>query len=570
MLMASFLAIIPLLSVGWLLMDINAKAVESGIKEFHIMLASDLAQAAEFEVERCRTTLQGIAAALTDVGQPEELRLGVALALVSGQGDQRVAIYSATGGLIDQILPQEQATPRAGEFDEQLSAEELREAQKGMLTLPPIAQGARVSFKLLLPLYVGEKLTGFLASTVDLAPLAVRLAELSGAHLRGLPDPLMVVDLKGRLLAQVPGAERELLEPAPLGDLMEGISTEALEAGLTISKLYDSPRGEFVAAAVGLPSLPLLVVVQQPREVAYGSLGVMRVTLIFALTLATFLALFLAIFFSRRLTAPLQSLADFARDLAERRFERRVTINTRDELAILGEAMSTAAADLQNSELRIREELEIRKDLGRYLNADLVDKVVRREQNMALGGCRMPISVLFADVVGFTPLTERLAPEEVVGILNELFTILTEIIFRHGGTVDKFLGDCVMAIWGAPEPQADHAYRALQAAEDIMRWLEIGNVGWRARFGVELQLAVGVNSGEAIVGNVGSEARMEYTAIGDVVNVASRLEMIARPQQILISETTKQAAGDDFEYQDLGLRELAGRAEQLRLYEVKL
>ena len=230
--------------------------------------------------------------------------------------------------------------------------------------------------------------------------------------------------------------------------------------------------------------------------------------------------------------------------------------------------MNQAATDLQASEVRIRKEEAIRADLGRYLPAELVDKVVKREQDMGLGGARREITVLFADVVAFTPLTQQLEPEVTVQILNELFTIMTDIVFRHDGTVDKFIGDCVMAMWGAPTEEPDHAARALEAAEEIVSWLEIGNANWKKKYGVTIQIAVGINSGEAVVGNIGSKTRMEYTAIGDAVNVAARLEAIARPQQILLTEQTKEAAGEGFSYTEIGERTLAGHETPTRLFEL--
>ncbi|MCA9682846.1 MAG: adenylate/guanylate cyclase domain-containing protein, partial [Myxococcales bacterium] len=116
----------------------------------------------------------------------------------------------------------------------------------------------------------------------------------------------------------------------------------------------------------------------------------------------------------------------------------------------------------------------------------------------------------------------------------------------------------------------DHARRALACAEDMMSFLEAGRDQWRDRYGVELRLAIGVNSGTAVVGNIGSDRRMEYTAIGDVVNVAARLEAIARPQQILVSEHTRELAADHFDFAAIGSRPLAGREQPLKLYEVRL
>ena len=154
-----------------------------------------------------------------------------------------------------------------------------------------------------------------------------------------------------------------------------------------------------------------------------------------------------------------------------------------------------------------------------------------------------------------------------MAILNQLFTILTEIVFRHAGTVDKFIGDCVMAFWGAPEDQPDHAARAVATAEDMLRWLDVGNEAWQAQYGVTIHLAIGIHTGEAVVGNFGSETRMEYTCIGDTVNVAARLEALARPQQILASRATRDAA-DGADYIPLGTHQVPGRVEPLELFEV--
>jgi class 3 adenylate cyclase len=249
----------------------------------------------------------------------------------------------------------------------------------------------------------------------------------------------------------------------------------------------------------------------------------------------------------------------------------RAQVHTQDELSVLGEAMERAAQDIQSGEARLLREEAIRQDLGRYLPREVVERVVKREQDMGLGGRSAQITVLFADVVKFTPLTETLEPAEVVSILNQLFTILTEIIFRHGGTVDKFIGDSVMAFWGAPDPSEDHAERAVEAAEDMMRWLEVGNASWSLEHKVEIELAIGVCSGEAVVGNVGSDSRMAYTAIGKIVNTAARLEAIAQPCQILIAGQTLALLPEGlFDVVPCGQQSFPHSDEVVTLYEVKL
>jgi class 3 adenylate cyclase len=173
---------------------------------------------------------------------------------------------------------------------------------------------------------------------------------------------------------------------------------------------------------------------------------------------------------------------------------------------------------------------------------------------------------MFADVVAFTPLTEQHEPERVVAILNELFTFMTEIIFKHGGIIDKFIGDCVMAVFGAPTSRDDDALRAARAAEEMMRWLEVGNARWKKELGFELQMGIGINTGEAVVGNIGSNKRMEYTVIGDTVNVAARLEALARPGQILLTEVMAEAIEDEFDTASLGEHQLVGKQEPIEIF----
>lgn len=326
-----------------------------------------------------------------------------------------------------------------------------------------------------------------------------------------------------------------------------------------------------VGAVETLPELGWAAAIWRPEPVAYAALTQLRIRGAFVAIAALLLALVAGLATGRAVARPILRLVGETRLVAARRWRDLAPASTRsDELGDLERALGTMAAGLEQSEAEIAREAKLRSDLGRFVSAPLVDALVRGEHPLALGGKRAEVSILFADVVGFTPLAEVRSAEQIVALLNELFSVLTEIVFRHGGTVDKFVGDCIMAVFGAPVPAADHAHCALAAAEDMMRFLETANEEWRAKYDVEIRLGIGVNSGEAVVGNIGSTKRMEYTVIGDVVNVAARLEGIAQPDQVLVGEGTQRLVGDAFALRRLGDQHLTGRKTATTVYVLEV
>ncbi len=565
-LMAGILTVVPLVAVGVALININVRAVQTTIREFQIAVADDVARSVDSELASAQDTLNGVASVLIRPGLEEDNRITLALTLVeSSEAIDHAALFGPEGKFIDAL--REEKSPKTPTDPLPKAIRERAEARNVAVGAAQIIEGS-VRVPVTIPLRAQGKVTGYASSYLDLSPVQARVKRLGDAHFTGLTDPILVVDDRSRVVARAGASAR--LEPAPALPLLSHLGQAALDTGVSRSEEYSLGGGTaMVGALVGTPRAPWGVVIQQPRDVVYGSIDQMRLVIALTVVATIALALFVALVMARRISAPLAELAAFAGSLARRDFNTRMTVNTNDELSLLGNAMFKAAKDLASSEQRIKDEVAIRTDLGRYLPQDLVDQVVAREQDMGLGGRRTPITVLFCDVVGFTPLTERLPPEEVVALLNELFTILTEIVFRHGGTVDKFIGDALMAIWGAPKPTENHAGKAIAAAEEMIEWLDIGNARWRDRFGVQLELAVGVNSGEAVVGNVGSESRMEYTAIGDAVNVAARLESVAQPMQVIVSEATMTLTRDQFDYEPLGEQKVTGRKRPVQIYALE-
>ena len=316
-----------------------------------------------------------------------------------------------------------------------------------------------------------------------------------------------------------------------------------------------------IANLYTVPELGWTIAVWCPTSDAYSLHKVMRRDLILACIAAIALAIAVGWFFGRTIARPILHIAKQVDYIGQRRWDKVcVELYRTDEIGLLASSIEQMADDLEKSELVIERQAQQRNDLSRFLSKELVDAIVEGRHPLSLGGKRAEVSVLFADVVAFTPLAESRPAEEVVKLLNELFSMLSEIIFRHQGMVDKFIGDCVMAVWGAAETQPDHAKRAVAAADDMMRFLETAAGTWRETFGVEVRLGVGINSGQVLVGNVGSNKRMEFTVIGDVVNVASRLETLAQPNQVLLTAQTRAAIGDAFEVASLGEHDITGHS----------
>lgn len=205
---------------------------------------------------------------------------------------------------------------------------------------------------------------------------------------------------------------------------------------------------------------------------------------------------------------------------------------------------------------------------GQYVPPELVEEMDRGQQQVSLEGESRDMSVLFSDVRGFTSVSEGLDPKQLTQLMNEFLTPLTRVIHEHRGTIDKYMGDAVMAFWGAPLPDADHASHAVGAALDMVAAMRRLGPVFRARGWPELRIGVGVNSGVMNVGNMGSQFRMAYTVMGDAVNLGSRIEGLTKAYgvEIIVSESTRDAA-PEFAYIELDRVRVKGKTEAVGIFE---
>lgn len=229
-------------------------------------------------------------------------------------------------------------------------------------------------------------------------------------------------------------------------------------------------------------------------------------------------------------------------------------------------AMVTEQANLME---KIHHEEMMRSRLERFHSPEIVDLIISGDsegEDTMLSPKGKTVTVLFTDIENFTPLSERLSPTEVSQLLNRYFRKMTDIIFDYSGTLDKYIGDAIMAVFGAPIERENDAERAILSALDMRNALfqMMKNIEPHKRFDIRL----GINSGQVLAGNLGSPKRMDYTVIGDVVNTASRLESIAQPNQILIGKSTYKCVKNKFNIRKIGKRLVKGKSHALTVYEV--
>lgn len=247
---------------------------------------------------------------------------------------------------------------------------------------------------------------------------------------------------------------------------------------------------------------------------------------------------------------------------------RAGTFNTND-LDLLSALANYAAVAIERTRLnqKIQEEQATREKLARYHSPGVIERILSSGASDSLEMQERVVTVCFADIVGFTSLAENLEPRAVGAVINEFFTELTECIFKYEGTLDKYIGDCIMAVFGAPIPQEDHALRCVRAVLEMYETLE--RLNQDRSDGRSLQLRTGINSGKVVAGDIGSPKRKDYSVLGDAVNLASRLEStVAKPGWIVIGEATYEEVKEYFDCEYLGSQSVKGKKREVGSYRV--
>lgn len=265
------------------------------------------------------------------------------------------------------------------------------------------------------------------------------------------------------------------------------------------------------------------------------------------------------------LIRPLKALVRGVAEIARGNFEYRIRKSTNDEIGDLTSAFNVMAKDLKDKVL-------IEDAFKRYVSHQVADEILKDPDVFAksLKGTKKRITAFFGDIRGFTPISEQLPPEEVVAFLNFYLTEMTTIIFANEGTIDKFMGDCIMAVFGAPVEHSDDVYKAVKSGVEIQKRIEEMNKQRVTEGKQDIHVGIGINYGEAVVGNIGSTQRLEYTVIGDSVNTAARLQTVAKGGEIVVSDSVYREVKDHFDFIHMEPVKVKGKARSLKVWKIAL
>ncbi len=383
-----------------------------------------------------------------------------------------------------------------------------------------------------------------------------------------VPIAIFIVALLGlpwySLFALVPGAAVVLL----YGFLARFFATELTMRPVLQDISADLPDGEQPAAKVvplrwkllvAFPAINIItgVVVAGLAQRGHAHLSDLGIAIVAAVAVAFTISLELTLMLSRSILQPIQDLRAATRRVAAGDLGTRVPVISNDETGALTGAFNQMMAGLQERE-------KLHDAFGTYVDPQLAERVLAEGVN--LEGEEVEVTVLFIDIRDFTEFAERSSAREVTGKLNEFYELVVPILVRHGGHANKFVGDGLLGVFGAPDRLSDHADRALAAALEIVSAV-------RSRFAGSLRIGVGVNSGPVVAGTIGGGGHLEFTVIGDAVNTAARVEAVTREtgDELLLTEATRCLLTRDFgELEPRGTVELKGKREPVALWGVRV
>lgn len=382
------------------------------------------------------------------------------------------------------------------------------------------------------------------------------------------------IDALSRVVVNFDGAPHQVFETIPAADILGGkieasrLKGKVVFVGATAPDLHDDQLAP-TSNGAPMPGVELHAsfydTLRSERWLQPVPLSIMAAAILLLAVLVSLFAVLLRARWSAPLTVVLWIAVLVTAFVA---FDRGWQVDLLWPTLVIG--VSYALVTLERRVTSDRERRKLQSAFSRYVSASVVQSILKDPTKLHLGGEKRRMSVLFSDVRGFTSISEKLTPEDLVDVMNTYLTRMTDIVFENDGVLDKYIGDAVMAFWNAPFDQPDHALRAIKTALAMQKALRFMNDEKAFGEDLELKIGIGINTGDMIVGNMGSEVRFDYTVIGDNVNLASRMEGITKEYGVglLISEATRSDVAGKILTRRVDKVAVKGKKEPVTLYEV--
>ncbi|QDK37042.1 adenylate/guanylate cyclase domain-containing protein [Bdellovibrio sp. NC01] len=399
------------------------------------------------------------------------------------------------------------------------------------------------------------KITHVVLADVALAPLEKPFTDPS-------ERTQYLIDRQGELLAHK--EEQKAISRLSMATSPFVMKALAQKSPQFQTKFKDSDTGENYFGASVKTSYGVTIVSQTSEAAILEVSNEVKRRAIFVAGSAISMAIFFIFLFSMTLTSPIEKLAEMIKMVSKGNFDvkARAKVRSHDEVGDLAEAFDHMTEGLKERD-------KVKSLFSKFHGSSVAEDLIGKD--IGVGGQNKDVVVFFSDIRGFTAFSEKRSPEEVVEMLNEYFGVMVKIINQHGGVVDKFIGDAIMAVWGAPRSSDRDAHNAVRACLEMRRNLDALNEKRIARGQPAINIGMGLHAGKAISGTIGSDERMEYTVIGNTVNTASRIEASTKAfgADLLVTDSVIEKVGEDFKVELAGAAEVKGRSEAIKMYKVR-
>lgn len=564
----SLIAFFTTLILTFILSRVNIDALRLSAKDYAVAIADEITRDINSKTQELKNTIDAIMAIFNDPKLTVQEKIDYVKMRLSFQGMiNYVGIYNPEGTLVDQFS---EPGRRIHKTIEEKIKSRLADADILYNTFYPEGDSFPV-LELTLPWRLNKELLGYLSAGLDLSWLSQYLRELSLRRF-GMDDLIYIVNQDGIVIAhsnvEFVKENRDMSQMEIFKKIKNLKSLFSVELALAYDYI-DYKKRKVLGTVISIPTLGWGIVVSQLHGTVYAGLKRLYMTSLFVGLFCLCLAVVSGIFSSRYLTHPVEELNAGVKRVIMKDFEHPVVVKVKNEIGELANSFNEMIKRLKQYREEIIKETETKSFIMRYLPTHLAAQIIASgKEKISTETLLQEASVMFVDITGFTSLTEKLSPEKLTVYLNKFFTIAVDCIFKYNGMIDKFIGDCVMALFGVPYPSPDSANDAVRAAREIIKSLEEKNGEFEKECGYGIKVKISIATGNVFVGNIGSKTRLDYTAIGPAVNLSSRLEEFAGDNEIIIDETTKTKLSETIKTEEKGFTEVRGIKGKVRFYGV--